>query len=56
MPYCDEQKNQKRQSFDYTEWQRDFFEQNFTLDRFLQSTQKYIDEKPFNNNPNCEVI
>lgn len=48
--------NLKRQSFNYTEWQRDFFEQHFNLNTFLQTAQQTVDEKPFNENPNCEVI
>ena len=56
MPNFDEKINLKRQAFNYTEWQRDFFAQNFSLDTFLQTTQQTVDEKPFNENPNCEVI
>lgn len=56
MPNFDEKINLKRQAFNYTEWQRDFFAQNFSLDTFLQTAQQTVDEKSFNENPNCEVI
>lgn len=47
--------NLKRQTFNYTEWQRDYFAQHFTLNQFLQDA-KNIDEQKLNNNPNCQVI
>ena len=48
--------NLKRQSFNYTEWQRDFFEQHFNLNTFLQTAQQTVDENALKNNSKCEII
>ncbi|MDR1925925.1 MAG: hypothetical protein LBQ66_16275 [Planctomycetaceae bacterium] len=33
-----------RNSFDYTEWQRNYFDKNYTLDEFLQKAADYDKE------------
>ena len=35
-----------RESFDYTEWQRDYFA-NWPLDAFLQKAQEYDKKNPY---------
>ena len=47
--------NLKRQTFNYTEWQRDYFAQNFTLDTFLQKA-KNVDEEPLRKNKDCQIM
>lgn len=47
--------NLKRKNFDYTEWQREFFDNNFSLEKFLELA-KNLNEEDFKNNPNCKII
>jgi hypothetical protein len=36
-----------RDRFDYTEWQRDYFDKNFHLDDFLKKAAEYDQRNPF---------
>lgn len=47
--------NLKRQTFNYTEWQSDYFAQNFTLDTFLQKA-KNVDEEQLRKNKDCRIM
>ena len=47
--------NLKKPTFNYTEWQREFFENHYNLERFLEEAQK-VDESNLKNNPNCKFI
>ncbi|MDR3108516.1 MAG: hypothetical protein LBU65_02340 [Planctomycetaceae bacterium] len=37
----------QRVRFDYTEWQRDYFDKKYTLDTFMQKAVQYSREHPF---------
>jgi hypothetical protein len=37
----------QRGRFDYTEWQRDYFDKKYTLDEFLQKAAQYSKTHPF---------
>lgn len=47
--------NLKRQTFNYTEWQKDYFAENFTLETFLEKA-KNIDEEHLQQNIDCQII
>jgi len=36
-----------RDRFDYTEWQRDYFDKKYSLDDFLDKAAAYDRQKPF---------